>query len=134
MTKTYLKPLVLAASVALALTACGKQESASAPSAPASSTSAPHQAAVVPAPAATAAAPSVFDVSELGPSTEACQDFNQFVNAKWVAANPIPADQTVWGSFNLLREKSRNDQHALVDAADKHADSATAGSIEQKIG
>jgi putative endopeptidase len=61
-------------------------------------------------------------------------DFNQFVNAKWVAANPIPADQTVWGSFNLLREKSLNDQHELVDAADQHADSATAGAIEQKIG
>ena len=128
MNKSHLKPLVLAACVALALGACGKQESASTPASPASSASTP-KAAVASAPA-----PSVFDVSELGPSQDACLDFNQFVNAKWVAANPIPSDQTVWGSFNLLREKSLKNQHDLVDAADKHADSATAGSIEQKIG
>src|SRR5690606_35768694 len=92
MTKTLLKPLALAVSAALALTACGKQEPADTPAAPAGSASVAH--------AATAAAPSVFDISELGPATEACTDFNQFVNAKWIAANPIPADQTVWGSFN----------------------------------
>jgi len=126
MTKTLLKPLALAVSAALALTACGKQESADTPAAPAGSASVAH--------AATAAAPSVFDISELGQAAEACTDFNQFVNAKWIAANPIPADQTVWGSFNLLREKSLADQHALVDAADKNADSAAPGSIEQKIG
>ena len=128
MSNTYLKPLALAVSVALALTACGKQESANTPTAPTASASTAH-AAPAPTPA-----PSVFDVSELGASTEACLDFNQFVNAKWVTANPIPADQTVWGSFNLLREKSLSDQHQLVDAADKNADSAAAGSIEQKIG
>jgi putative endopeptidase len=129
MTKTYLKPLVLAASVALALTACGKQESANTPAAPSSSASTASASSTAAAPA-----PSVFDVSELGASQQACQDFNQFVNAKWIAANPIPADQTVWGSFNELREKSLKDQHQLVDAADKNADSAAPGSIEQKIG
>jgi putative endopeptidase len=130
MTKTLLKPLALAVSAALALTACGKQEPASTPATPADAAS----AAPASSSAATAAAPSVFDISELGQAAEACADFNQFVNAKWIAANPIPADQTVWGSFNLLREKSLSDQHALVDAADKNADSATPGSIEQKIG
>ena len=130
MTKTLLKPLALAVSAALALTACGKQEPASTPAAPADTASATPASSST----ATAAAPSVFDVSELGQIGEACTDFNQFVNAKWIAANPIPADQTVWGSFNLLREKSLSDQHALVDAADKNADSAAAGSIEQKIG
>src|SRR6185312_8054368 len=130
MTKTLLKPLALAVSAALALTACGKQEPASTPATPADAAS----AAPASSSAATAAAPSVFDINELGQAAEACADFNQFVNAKWIAANPIPADQTVWGSFNLLREKSLSDQHALVDAADKNADSATPGSIEQKIG
>ncbi len=129
MTKPYLKPLVLATSVALALAGCGKQESASAPAAPSTSASVASAASTAPM-----AAPSVFDVSELGASGEACKDFNQFVNAKWIAANPIPADQTSWGSFNVLREKSLRDQHQLVDDANKHADSATPGSIEQKIG
>ena len=131
MTKTLLKPLALAVSAALALTACGKQEPVDTAAAPGSTASAANASSSADA---TAAAPSVFDISELGPAAEACTDFNQFVNAKWVAANAIPADQTVWGSFNLLREKSLSDQHVLVDAADKNADSAAPGSIEQKIG
>ncbi|MEO8809578.1 MAG: M13 family metallopeptidase [Rhodanobacter sp.] len=128
MTKAQLKPLILAASVALAFTPFGKFESAHAGAATASSAAAPASDSTA------ALAPSVFDVSELGVPAEACQDFNQFANAKWIAANPIPADQTSWGSFNILREKSLKDQHQLIDAADKNADNAAAGSIEQKVG
>ncbi|KZC36460.1 UNVERIFIED_ORG: peptidase, partial [Rhodanobacter sp. FW104-R5] len=129
MTKQFLKPLALALAVSLALTACGKHEAAS---------NAPAPASTAPAAAGTTAAAdlgkSIFDVSELGDGAQACQDFNGFVNAKWVKANPIPADQTVWGAFSLLHEKSLADQHQLVDDAVKNADSAKAGSIEQKIG
>ena len=75
-----------------------------------------------------------FDMSRLSSNISPCQDFNGYVNAKWVAANPIPADRTRWGSFDQLGEKSLNDQHALVLQADTDADHATAGSIEQKIG
>jgi len=131
MTQQYLKPLALAAAVALALTACGKSEQAAAP-APAQSAT-----AAAPATAATTAAAtpkSVFDVGELGASNEACTDFNSFVNAKWVAANPIPSDYPMWGSFVQLYAKSLDDQHQLVEDAAKGADSAKAGSVEQKIG
>ena len=83
--------------------------------------------------AAGKAAP-VFDVSELDPSISACQDFNAYANGKWVAANPIPADRTRWGAFDQLAEKSLDAQHALVEAADKGADKARAGSVQQKIG
>ena len=100
MTKQYLKPLALAASLSLALAACGKSEQAAAPApAPAKTAAAPAAAAST---AAAAAPKSVFDVSELGAPTEACQDFNTFVNAKWVAANPIPSDRTRWGAFDQL--------------------------------
>ncbi|TAL74798.1 MAG: M13 family peptidase [Rhodanobacter sp.] len=123
MIRPLLKPLALAAAVALALTGCGKQEQAAAP--------APAPAASV----ASAAAPKdVFNVSELGASDEACKDFNDFVNAKWVAANPIPADHTSWGAFAELAEKSLNTQHDIVEAAAKNANGAKAGSVEQKIG
>ncbi|MEO7065933.1 MAG: M13 family metallopeptidase [Rhodanobacter sp.] len=83
---------------------------------------------------AMAAPASVFDVHELNTSINACNDFNGFVNAKWVAANPIPADRTRWGSFDALREGSMNVQRKLVENAASHASSASAGSIEQKIG
>ena len=136
MSKPYLKPLALAVSLALSLAACGKQEPAAAPPAPAPTAS----SAPTPAPAASAATAaadagkSIFDVSELDPKINACQDFNGFVNDKWVAANPIPADQTSWGAFNKLAEDSLNTQHAIVEAAAKNAATAQPGSVEQKIG
>ena len=77
---------------------------------------------------------SVFDASELDTGANACSNLNTFVNGKWIAANPIPADRTRWGSFDMLREQSLAAQHALVDKADAAADHAKAGSIEQKIG
>lgn len=109
------KPLALAVGLALA--------SGFAPST-ASAASTPH---------ATTAHKS-FDVSELDPSIPPCQDFNGFVNAKWVAANPIPPDRTRWGAFDQLAEASLNTQHQIVEEAARHAATAPAGSIEQKIG
>lgn len=75
-----------------------------------------------------------FNISELDHKIDACNDFNGFVNAKWVAAHPIPADRTRWGSFDMLREDSLNVQRKIVENAAKHAGKAAAGSIEQKIG
>jgi putative endopeptidase len=72
--------------------------------------------------------------SELTPSISPCSDINGFVNAKWVAANPIPADRTRWGAFDQLAEKSLDAQHAITEDAAKNADGAKAGSNEQKIG
>ena len=131
MTYKHLKPLLLAASVTLALAACGKQEESAPAPAPAKSASAPAPAATT----ASAAKPvNIFDVSELDSSVNACQDFNGFVNAKWITANPIPSDHTSWGAFNQLAEQSLNTQHDIVDAAAKNAAQAKSGSIEQKIG
>jgi putative endopeptidase len=132
MTKQHLKPLALAmaVSLALSLSACGKQDS--------SSTTVPASTGTAPAVPSTVAAAdlgkSIFDVSELDSNINVCQDFNGFVNAKWVAANPIPEDRTRWGAFDQLAEASLNTQHDLADKAAKGAATATAGSIEQKIG
>ncbi|MGY3040443.1 putative endopeptidase [Rhodanobacter sp. TND4EL1] len=84
--------------------------------------------------AATAAPSTVFDVHELDTGINACNDFNGFVNAKWVAAHPIPNDRTRWGSFDALREDSLKVQRKLVENAANQAASAKPGSIEQKIG
>ena len=84
--------------------------------------------------AGTAAASTAFNVQQLDGKISPCTDFNGFVNAKWVAANPIPDDRTRWGSFDLLREDSLKVQHKLVENAASHAATAKPGSIEQKIG
>jgi len=82
---------------------------------------------------AIAAAPS-FDVKDLDAKISPCADFNGFVNAKWVAANPIPADRTRWGAFDQLREKSLQTQREIAESSARDANKAKAGSIEQKIG
>ncbi|MDR2011712.1 MAG: peptidase [Rhodanobacter sp.] len=80
-----------------------------------------------------AQAPS-FDVKELDAKINPCADFDGFVNAKWVAANPIPADKTRWGAFDQLHEHSLETQREIVEAAAREADKAQAGSLQQKIG
>jgi putative endopeptidase len=81
-----------------------------------------------------AAATDTFNIQDLNSKIDPCSDFNGFVNAKWVAANPIPADRTRWGSFDALREDSLKAQRTIVEAAAKSAADAKSGSIEQKIG
>ncbi|HEV7489317.1 MAG TPA: M13 family metallopeptidase [Rhodanobacteraceae bacterium] len=84
--------------------------------------------------AGSAFAASSFDVSEIDKSINPCADFNGYVNAIWVAKNPIPPDRTRWGAFDQLREHSLETQHQIAEKASKDADHAKAGSIEQKIG
>jgi len=96
MTKQYLKPLALALGVALAGTACSKHDDANT-AAPAGNP--PPASTAAPAPSGSTAAahagPS-FNIADLDTGIDACNDFNGFVNAKWVAANPIPEDRTRW--------------------------------------
>ncbi len=119
-----LVPLGLTVAIAASLAACGKTDTAPA--------------------ADVADAKPAFDLSQiktplislnsadLDPAIAACTDLNGFVNSSWLKANPVPNDQTTWGSFEILRERSLEVQHALVQQA--AASQAKAGSVEAKIG
>ncbi len=72
------------------------------------------------------AAKQIFDTDNLDKNVSACQNLDTFVNAKWVAANPIPDDDARWGSFNMLAEKSLDDQHTIVKKAAAATDKADA--------
>src|SRR6185369_5362852 len=39
-----------------------------------------------------------FDLSLLDKNQNPCDNFYKFVCSKWVGANPIPADQPMWGT------------------------------------
>ncbi len=137
MNKQLLKPLALAVGLALAASGCShKNESSKQSAAPTSSAKATPKPASSTQPAGVkmAAAKNVFDTSELDTKANVCNNLNTFVNAKWVAANPIPRDHTRWGAFEQLADKSLDDQHTIVKKAAADAASAKAGSIEQKIG
>jgi putative endopeptidase len=104
-----IKPLTLALAVTVALAACQKTE-------------APVETAATPEPAAplvdlaTLKTPVIsFQAADLDSAIAACTDLNGFVNGKWLAANPVPADRTTWGSFELLAERSLEIQQKLVE-------------------
>lgn len=115
-----LSPLALALGAILA-TACSK-----APDAPPAEAAAP---AVTEAPSLSIDASKLpaaisFAKADLDPAIPACQDLNAHVNASWLAANPVPADRTTWGSFETLAERSQATQKQIVEAAAAQADAS----------
>jgi putative endopeptidase len=75
---------------------------------------------------------SSIDPAKLDSKAGACTDFFGYVNNIAIKNDPIPADQTSWGTFNKLRERSLATQHDILDAM--ALDKAVAGTIQQKIG
>ena len=71
--------------------------------------------------------------ADMNPAVSACTDFNEYANGGWLKANPIPADQSYWGSFTILDETNRANLRKVLEkaAADK---SSPAGSDERKVG
>lgn len=73
-----------------------------------------------------------FDVAEIDASKPVCQDLDAHVNGKWIAQNPVPADKTTWGTFEMLDERSLAVQKQIVEAAAKAG--GAKGTVRQQIG
>ncbi len=72
-----------------------------------------------------------IDLNNFDTSVKPTDNFFQYVNGGWLKANPIPLDQSVWGSFYVLRENVLAALYQIVEkigVAD-HPD----GSNAQKI-
>jgi len=54
--------------------------------------------------------------ASVDPAVDPGDDFFAYVNGKWVRENPMPAEYSRFGSFDILGEKSTSDVKALVDA------------------
>ena len=59
-------------------------------------------------------------------------DFFRFVNGRWVDNTPIPADQSGYGTFAILRERAQEAVRAIVE--EEARAQAAPGSYTQKIG
>jgi len=72
------------------------------------------------------------DLEGMDRSVKPGDDFFKFVNGKWAATTQIPADQTRWGAFQMLRDLSEARVHGILDrwAADKKL---KAGTDEAKV-
>lgn len=72
-----------------------------------------------------------FAADDLDKSKDPCSDFGGYVNSKWLAANPIPADRASWGPGAMLVERALAVQREIAEHA--AADPNAAG-IEKIIG
>ena len=72
-----------------------------------------------------------FDRKAIDPAVDPGDNFFDYANGKWVRENPIPAEFTRFGAFNILREKSTADVEALV--ADLVASKPAAGTQERRV-
>ncbi|MDR3692993.1 MAG: M13 family metallopeptidase [Mucilaginibacter sp.] len=73
-----------------------------------------------------------FDKSGMDTTVKPGDNFFLYANGKWLKNAKIPAAETGWGSFYVLRDKNEANIHQILDYAAAHDD--TAGSINQKVG
>ena len=73
-----------------------------------------------------------FDPGVVDKSLNPCDDFYKYSCGKWMAANPIPADQVYWGTGSNLELWNENVLRETMEAASK--DSAGRSGVDQKIG
>jgi putative endopeptidase len=115
-----------AASVAVLLSACNRQDPAAAPKAPASAS----------APQAAAGKPQYgtfgFDTAGMDASVAAGDDFFRYANGKWVDRTEIPADRSSLTSFAVLTEQASTRTRAIIEEA--AAANAAEGTETRKIG
>jgi putative endopeptidase len=105
--------LLIAASAAALLTACGPEKPAAE------------------APKAAALGAFGIDTAQMDTAVKPGDDFFKYVNGKWLASTPMPADKVRYGVFDSLRDKSETDVRALLDEMSKTQ--AAAGSVQQKV-
>ncbi|MAP95044.1 MAG: zinc metalloprotease [Ponticaulis sp.] len=72
-----------------------------------------------------------IDLDVVDESVEPGDDFNKYVNGKWLASFEIPSDRTRFGVFDMLAEKAENQVKSIIETTAEAA--PPAGTLEGKI-
>ena len=72
-----------------------------------------------------------IDLAARDLSVDPGDDFFQYANGTWAANTEIPADRSRWGTFDMLREKSDEDQRVIIEEIAMAG--GAPGSNQQKI-
>ncbi len=70
-------------------------------------------------------------MSELKKTFRPQDDFFHYINSDWLASNPIPSNESTWGTFYVLRDKSWNALNEII--ADLTAKNSNDLSNDQKL-
>jgi len=73
-----------------------------------------------------------FSVANIDKTADPCVDFYQYACGTWMANNPIPPDQSIWGQSSLLLEHNRAVLQNILEKAAVNKPSRTV--VEQQIG
>src|SRR5205809_204347 len=60
-----------------------------------------------------------FDTTRIDASADACTDFFQYANGKWVKNTEIPAAYSRWGTFNILLDNNQSVLKGILENAEK---------------
>lgn len=74
-----------------------------------------------------------LDLSARDTSVSPAQNFFEYANGTWLKNTEIPADQSGWGSFYIVREKALHQMRSIVDSCAALKNPKT-GSPAQQIG
>ena len=73
-----------------------------------------------------------IDPANMDKSVKPGDDFYKYAGGTWMKNNPVPAKETRWGSFNILRDFNANAINKVIETAvaDKKA---AAGSVTKRV-
>ncbi len=88
--------------------------------------------ATVPAWAQHSASEPVLDVSAMDRTVDPCVDFYKYSCGGWIKKNPIPPDQSSWGTYGKLQDENRAQLRTILEEAAKA--NSRRDAVMQKIG
>jgi putative endopeptidase len=74
-----------------------------------------------------------IDPANMDPLAKPGDDFFEYANGKWIKQSDIPAKETRWGSFNILRQENTDRLLGILNSVSKTFGQPK-GSLKQRIG